>query len=97
MQYKITLDLMTYILVLIAFGSIGSCYQAYKEFGTPHPFWARLLTGAFAGSITMLVVNVLKLQDSQPIIHFGIAVLLGFMAEKGEGNKIVSLLFKGGK
>ena len=44
----------------------------------------------------MLVVNALKFDD-QAVIHFGIATLLGVLAEKGEGGKIADLFLKGGK
>ena len=97
MEYNITLDLVTYIIVLVVFGTVGSCYQAYKDTGTTKPFWARVLIGSFAGSVTMLVVFMLRLQETQAVIHFGVAALLGVMCEKGEGFKLVNLLFKGGK
>ena len=98
MEYNITLDLITYIIVLIAFGTIGSCYQAYKDQGTTKPFWARVICGAFAGSVTMLVVFVLGLEGTQAFIHFGIAALLGLLSERGETGRIVDLIFnRGGK
>jgi len=98
MEYHITLDLITYIIVLIAFGTIGSCYQAYKDQGTTKPFWARVICGAFAGSVTILVVYTLRIQGSPAAIHFGVAVLLGLISEKGEGSRIVDLIFsRGGK
>ncbi len=98
MEYNITLDLVTYITVLIAFGTIGSCYQAYKDQGTSKPFWARVICGAFAGSVTMLVVFMLELEGTQAFIHFGIAALLGLLSEKGEAGRIVDMVFnRGGK
>ncbi|MGB6128863.1 MAG: hypothetical protein WBG30_08945 [Psychrilyobacter sp.] len=98
MEYNITLDLITYIIVLIAFGTIGSCYQAYKDKKTIKPFFARVICGAFAGAVTMPVVFFLQLKGSPAVIHFGIATLLGYLSEKGEAGRIADLIFlRGGR
>ena len=84
MNYNITLDMVTYIIVLSLSGSLGSCYQSHKATGTTKPFIARLLCGTVAGLITMLAVQILNLGD-QALIHFGVAAILGILTEKGEG------------
>lgn len=92
MEYNITLGSMSYMLVLMAFGVVGSCYQAYKIRGTAKPFEHRLYCGAFAGGVTMLVVSRMDLLSNGPLIHFGVATVLGLVAEKWDSDKMLSYL-----
>lgn len=58
------------------------------------PFEARILCGTVAGLLTMLAVYYLGLPGDPPI-HFGVAVILGILAEgEGLGKILDSILLK---
>jgi len=93
MEYGIKLNVMNYILALSGFGIIGSCYGAYKETGETRPFLARVVTGFFAGSITLLTFKMFKLTGHSEV-HFGASTILGLLAEKGDIGKIIDYQVK---
>lgn len=89
MGYNITLGLMRYVVVLIAFGVIGSCFQAHRRTSSVRPFVARIITGSFSGAITMLVVYKLGMEADPPELHWGVATVLGAIIEKKDGNNVI--------
>ncbi len=95
MKHDITLNLVTYIILLSGPGITGSCHQAYKKTGTVKPFLARILCGITAGNITVLVSWALKIPD-QPIFHIGMAVFLGMLSERegGLGSLLDEVIYK---
>lgn len=95
MEYNITLDLITFVVVLWGAGTIGSTYQAYKATKDPRPFWARIIVGMFAGTITCLAIKFIGLSDLPPIILFGVSAALGVVCERGDTDKIINKILKG--
>lgn len=92
LEYNVTLNLLAYLASLWMSGTIGSIYQAYKATGDPRPFWARVIVGVFAGTVTFAFIDLTGLSVVDPLVRFGVAAILGVICEKGDTEKIEKVL-----